>query len=107
MSYTCDEYYAVYNEKVRTANKEHNCSACLEKIHKGDCYTYVSIVFDGTAWSVKRCARCQAIHEHLRALGTDSWPKERLDCGQSYEDEWGECPPEIEKLAFALPGEVT
>jgi len=69
----------------------------------------VSRVFDGTADTVKRCERCEAIHAHLVDLclyDGERWPDEQLNCGKSYEDEWGECPEEIQALAFALPGEI-
>ena len=61
------------------------------------------MVYDGRAETVKRCLRCEAMHEHLSTLGRDQdmYPAERLDCGQSYKDEWGkEPPPEIAALAF-------
>jgi hypothetical protein len=97
----------VYAETVRRARKPHSCAACRETIATGHRYTDVRIIFEGRVDTIKRCLRCQAIHEHLRDLGDgESWPEERLDCGQSYESEWGECPDEIAALAFALPGEA-
>jgi hypothetical protein len=105
----CDETYAVYNERERKARKPHVCVACKETIPPGVAYTVVFIVFDGDAESLKRCARCQAIHEHLRGLGVDSelWPDERLNCGEEYRAHCGvEPPPEIARLAFLLPGEA-
>lgn len=98
-----------YNETGRRARKAHVCDACNEPIRPGDVYTFVSIVFDGSASNVKRCARCQKIHLHLRerCAGDERWPRERLNCGLDYKEEWGaEPPPEIAALAFALPGEV-
>lgn len=101
MSYSYDERYAVYLETLRRAAKEHRCGACDEPIAKGHRYYVVTWVFDGSAGGVKRCLRCQRVHEHLRSLAPfEMWPEERLDCGESYEDEWGECPPEIAELAF-------
>lgn len=107
MSYVADEHYSVYDERFPRARKEHKCDACKERIFGGQRYAKVGIVFQGTANTVIRCLRCQKLHEHLRELGDgDTWPEERLNCGQRYEDEWGELPPEIAALAFALPGEV-
>ena len=62
----------------------------------------MTLVFDRSAETVKRCLRCQAIHKHLRTVDRwgDTWPAERLDCGESYESEWGPVPDEIAKLAF-------
>jgi hypothetical protein len=108
MSHEIDGYYAVYDETPRRAAKEHRCSACRETIAKGETYTVVNIVQEGTAETVKRCSRCQAIHEHLRVLSPDMWPAERLDCGEEYREHWGKEPPEhIAALAFWRPGDPT
>jgi len=110
MSYSADEEYAVYFEHDRCARKEHRCSACKEAIRPGDRYCVVQMVYDGTASSIKRCLRCQKIHEHLRTLGEPIdrlWPDERLDCGEEYRDHWGrEPPPEIAALAFVTNDEM-
>ncbi|TFG38795.1 MAG: hypothetical protein E4H44_03290 [Candidatus Aminicenantes bacterium] len=108
MSHSVDETYVIYDETWRKARKQHRCDACNEPISVGHQYARVFILFDGEKSNRKRCARCQRIHEHLRTVDKygDTWPDENLACGQSYEDEWGECPPEIAALAFALPGEV-
>jgi len=111
MSHYAEEHYTVYNETGVRARKEHTCSACHEPIRPGDLYTRVAIIFEGSVEALKRCARCQAIHEHLRELSLEHrdgemWPDERLNCGQDYAEEWGgEPPPEIAALAFLLPGE--
>jgi predicted RNA-binding Zn-ribbon protein involved in translation (DUF1610 family) len=101
----------VYRETPRTARVAHKCSACREAIAPGHRYTSIAIVFDGEVEALKRCARCQALHEHLRAKvradgERDEWPDERLNCGHTYLDRW-ECePPEdVARLAFALPGD--
>lgn len=108
MSHSCDEYYDVYNEKTRTANKEHTCDACEETILKGHRYTVVSWVFEGSAESCKRCMKCQALHLHLRKLEPgEMWPSERLDCGRDYKEHWGkDPPPEIAALAFMSQDEA-
>lgn len=107
MSYAVDSTYDVYLEKLRRARKEHFCDACDTKILRGHRYCYVSIVWDGSARSVRRCLRCQTLHKHLRTLGGyDVWPDEELNCGLDYEEEWGDLPPEIAKLAFLTPEEI-
>lgn len=112
MSYSCDEVYRVYRENIRKAIKTHRCDACKEEIPRGSEYANVGIVCSEGAETIKRCARCQALHLHLRDNCAKSdgfetmWPDERLNCGETYEDEWGEVPNEIAALAFALPGEV-
>lgn len=108
MSHYCDDSYDVYHEVRVFASKEHECDAvmCDEPIRKGDPYWRVSVVFNGQAETIKRCIRCQTIHEHLRDRGEDTWPDERLACGQDYEEEWGRPPPpEIQALAFWRAGE--
>lgn len=109
MSYHADESYDVYHEIRVFASKPHECDAvmCDQPIRKGDPYWRIQIVYDGRAETIKRCIRCQVIHEHLRGLGGgESWPDERLNCGQDYRDEWGRDPPaDIQALAFWRPGE--
>lgn len=107
MSYHCDERYDVYDERRTTARKAHECDACDQVIAPGDIYYRIRWVYDGSADGVKRCIRCQFIHEHLRELGDgEMWPAERLDCGEDYEPHWGHKPPEhIAALAFWNRGE--
>jgi hypothetical protein len=108
VSHSYDDTYEVYNERPRKARKPHVCSACHEEIPPGAKYYTVFIVFDGETQSWCRCARCQAIHKHLRTLAPgELWPDETLDCGEDYKEHWGvEPPPEIARLAFLLPGEA-
>lgn len=107
MSYHYDEVYSVYDEVFPKAVKTHVCDACNETIPVGRRYARVAIIFDGSVETVKRCMRCQDLHQHLRKLGSETWPHERLACGKGYEEEWGEPPPEhVAALAFALPGET-
>lgn len=107
MSHSIDEHYEVYDETSRRAAKEHVCAACSEPIAKGARYTDVRIVWDGEARTLRRCERCQAIHVHLREVGEgDTWPAEKLDCGEEYREHWGKEPPEsIAALAFWRPGD--
>jgi len=109
MSHDVEEHYTVYEESTRKARKEHECDACDDKIRVGDKYVHVFIVFQGDHETIKRCARCQAIHMHLRqeCQGQGMWPAERLDCGEEYEEHWGKAPPdEIAALAFMTADEM-
>jgi hypothetical protein len=108
MSHGIDEHYAVYNEVPRTARKGHVCAACREDIRPGDRYCAVGIVDAEGASTIKRCLRCQAIHKHLQKRGEgETWPDERLGCGEEYRDHWGEDPPpEIAALAFATADDM-
>ena len=109
MSDYYDETYEVYDETEVRARKEHECDACKEAIPPRVRYFRICAIYDGSVTVYKRCSRCQAIHLHLRKLcraGRDQrWPDERLACGLTYEDEWGELPDEIANLAFALPSD--
>jgi hypothetical protein len=111
MSVWADESYSVYNETFPRARIPHRCDACKEVIPAGHRYARIGTVFDGSAESVKRCLRCQEMHEHLRKLcwasDESEWPDERLNCGHGYSEVWGtEPPPEVARLAFMLPGEL-
>ncbi len=111
MSHVADERYTVYQEVTRRAIKPHKCDACDEPISKGHRYYVVTWVFDGSADGVKRCLRCQRIHEHLRTLGQDSWdhmwPDEMLNCGEEYTEHWGVEPPaDIAALAFVTGADL-
>lgn len=111
MSHDCDdaEVFRVYDEHATKARKAHACDACGETIAPSHVYTRVGIVdSDGNAETVKRCAKCQAIHKHLRALGDGmTWPAEKLDCGEEYESHHGQAPPDlIASLAFMTPEEA-
>lgn len=107
MSFEVYDVCDLYKEKAVFAKIEHDCGACGEKIKVGHLYVSIFIVYEGTA-QYKRCVRCQAIHKHLRNLAPgDMWPMEDLSCGEDYEEEWGEKPPEeIQNLAFITQEEA-
>jgi len=91
------------------AKKEWKCCACRGPILRGELYTYSFMVFDGDADERRRCARCDAIYEHLCALhtGGEDWPAWDLNCGHSYQERWEkDPPPEIARLAFMTSAEV-
>jgi hypothetical protein len=96
VSYSFDEQYDVYDERVSKARKAHVCSACERSIDPGQLYVRVRWVYDGSADGVKRCGACQLTHEHLRGLGRDRdmWPDETLSCGLEYYEEWDADPPD-------------
>jgi len=109
MSHSIDECYGFYRVELRAARKAHSCDACGEPIAPRARYYVVRWEFDGKVDGVKRCARCEAIHEHLRKRGfrRETWPAERLDCGESYQDHWGEAPPDhVAALAFMTQSEA-
>ncbi len=111
MSISCDGTNEVYNETFPTARKEHECSACQSKILPKHKYAKIFILYDGNVDSLKRCVSCQMIHQHLRVKCSshtfgDEWPDERLNCGLTYESEWGELPQEMTDLAFSTPDQA-
>ncbi len=99
----------MYSERRVASAVARRCDACGEVVRPHDYHVRVTVHFDGR-WErpLRRCLRCQAIHEHLRGLtrGWGEWPDELLACGCSYEDLHGPCPPEVAALAFALPGDA-
>lgn len=103
------DYCSVWSERWVTAKKEHTCHACDLKIEAGQRYHVTFSVFEGEHDTTKRCARCQAIYEHLNARmrKEGDWGEycnPTLSCGHDYRDRWDEDPPpEIAALAFWLP----
>lgn len=99
-----------YIESTVGSRTEAECSACDEVIPLGEYHTSVRILFEGQWETLRRCRRCQAMHEHLRSLQhcyDESWPDDRLNCGHDYNDVHRvQPPPHIAALAFLLPGEV-
>ena len=107
MSEYCDgdERADVHESEWRRANKPHKCKACGLTIEPGQLYHRTAMLFDGSWEAWKRCARCQAIFEHLEGLmDSDEYCNPTLSCGHEYRERWGEDPPpEIAALAFWLP----
>ncbi len=104
MSEYCEEYCDLYQEKTIKARKPHVCDACKLAIGKGSFYRRAVTIWEGTAETTKRCGACQVTFSHLvelcRRQNEGYSPQARLDCGKSYEEEWGPCPDEIARLAF-------
>lgn len=98
----------VQRHSIVRARKEHKCSACHEPIRRGDLYSYSFFVFEGDTSTVKRCARCETIYREVSArLDRYSVPEERLNCGHTWQENFGEDPPpEIAALAFVTPAEA-
>lgn len=107
---SCDaseEYPDVQRQQHRRARKEHKCCACKETIRRGDLYWYVFVIFEGVSEEWKRCLRCEKMHDEIQdALGDGQVPDPNLNCGHSWEELHGECPPEIARLAFLTPAEA-
>src|SRR5260221_328774 len=108
MSHEIDETYDVHNTRIFTARKEHICDACKERVRIGDRYARVFIVFDSRPECYKRCLRCETMHAALVEIGGgDTWPDERLDCGEEFSHHWGrDPPPELAALAFMTADEM-
>lgn len=109
MSYPVEGYCTVYNKRVRRARKSHRCSACHLSIQPGERYMAVFWAYDGIGWSLKRCGRCETVYVHLQQLGGPDWaPDEELACGQNYEAEWDQPPPDhLQALIFATSDEAS
>ncbi len=106
--YDC-EPFTVNRTSQHRARKEWVCCACREVIARGQLYTYSFTIHDGQTNELRRCARCDAIYEHLCELHKDGddWPDWELNCGHTYQERWEREPPEeIARLAFMTPAEV-
>lgn len=95
MSHSVDERYDVYNEREPRARVDHVCDACKDTIRRGDRYANVKVVFEGSAETIKRCLRCQRMHEHLRSAGRSevTKPPARKPCKNRHQctSEWTDC----------------
>jgi hypothetical protein len=106
MSHSADGCCTVYTNECVTARKAHVCCACGEGIAPGHRYHRITTIFERELNTFKRCLRCEYIHAHLVSLCDkhtygECWPDERLNCGEDYQENWGEAPPEeIAALAF-------
>lgn len=108
---TCDgEPCTVYSQRLIRARKDHKCDACKETIRRGDLYSYTFAIFEGERETVKRCARCEVIFDHLSGRAhelEDTAVDWHLNCGHTYEEVHDEPPPpEIAALAFMTPAEA-
>lgn len=79
-----------FDVKHPTARKEHACQFCRRTIDRGERYLRGSGWEDGTAWSWKECAHCEAVRRlyDITADGTydemmfDSWADEARDVAE-------------------------
>lgn len=98
------------SQRWRKARKSHWCCACGEGIKKGHRYHVVSGIWDGSPSTYKHCARCWAMFEAILDEAVkhdrDALVVFTLDCGERWEDNFGELPDDVAALAFALPGEM-
>lgn len=110
MSVDIDGTCSVWEQRQHRARKQHCCDACGETIRIGDVYTAHFDVFEGETRSVKRCARCEIIYQHLLKRCEDpnvSAPDLKLNCGHDYEEVHGVPPPDdIARLAFMTQDEI-
>lgn len=98
---------SVHRETWPRARREHKCCACGETIRCGDRHKRTFVVFEGDAETYRHCLRCAAIYRALcRTTGEDEYIEYRLNCGHTWEETRGECPPEIARLAFMTPDEM-
>lgn len=109
MSHDSDETYDVYYRATVTARKPHVCCACREVIGRGDTYVRVSVIYDHTASSYKRCPRCEHIFNRIVENLPDKyeWPDEDLNCGHEWVENLGiPLPDDLAELAFMPRADV-
>lgn len=102
-----DYVYTSMTGMYRKARKDHTCYACADTIKKGYHYHYEFCTGgdDGPEY-YKHCMRCwEMLSAIIKALpdGAIRWD---LNCGLAWEDEIGELPPEVARLAFMTPDEA-
>ena len=113
MSQECDDPADVYRSVTRRARQSHRCGACRLLVAPGERYQETVVIYKGGVSRFKRCGRCEIVFRHLvtccdKVSDGDLWPDERLNCGRSYQDEWGEEPPEtISAVLFATGPEAS
>ncbi len=101
-----DGRWDVFDCRRVKARKQHECEACDDGIQRGHVYFKTFALIDGGVSTWKHCARCHVLYEKLCELHNQSDPiyvDERLNCGTSWREAFGEDPPdEIAALAFIL-----
>jgi len=100
-----DGYVDLSRRSEPVAVKPHTCCACGETIRAGHRYVYWFVIDDGEAGSIKQCRRCSRIWDAIVKASPSEPILFTLDCGESWSDVFGECPTEVEALAFALPSD--
>lgn len=92
-------------DRVQRARKPHRCCACKETIRPGDEFRLIAGKWDGNFHQFRQCSRCAAMYDAIEEHATDGVVI-TLNCGHTWEEVIGECPEEVQSLAFALPGEI-
>lgn len=96
----------IVRHSERRAAKQHACDGCGEAIRKGDTYAVTSQLFDGHWDGWKHCLRCDAMFQEISWASHDPVAIDPgLDCGEQWEDNFGEPPEHVAALAFWLPGD--
>ena len=63
----------VMRETTPKARKRHKCVECSRPILTGSHYVRASIVYDGTAETIKTCMRCAAVRRALQDEDGSGW----------------------------------
>lgn len=103
----------VWRETPRKARKQHTCTGCGELISPGHRYIATASMYDGNWSDWKHCVRCSALFDAIAAKSREASGSyvvaidPGFACGETWADNFGPPPPEVEALAFMLPGEST
>jgi hypothetical protein len=101
-----DESSDYSSKAFRRARKEHKCVACPNRILPGHRYHVSTVGMRGEGpESFKHCMRCWAICKALWKAGAD-YVQYDLDCGERWEENFGELPADVAALAFMTPDEA-
>lgn len=108
----CDTAYDrndVENHDLLRAKKPHVCDGCDRTIRVGHLYTKTAVLYDGSWSSWKHCGRCNQLMSELHErLDRDTVVDPHFNCGSSWEDAFGEPPPEhVQVLAILTEAEAS
>lgn len=101
----CDEYSTTLASTWVNARKEHKCMACRETIRRGHRYHRHASVYDGSISVWRHCVRCWLMCEALWKAGAGYIDFE-LNCGETWEENYGALPPDVAALAFMSPDDA-
>lgn len=105
MCYDSDGPDAILEDAFVKARKEHPCFACHETIRVGDRHHVFVAIHDGDLGRFRHCLRCWRLIEELTEKSGEGCDLS-LNCGESWEGNFGPLPDEIAALAFLTADEA-
>ena len=97
-----DVYHSLSYPRAR---QPHRCVACHETIRPRDVYVRTFVVCEGEPSVWQHCLRCNALLRALSDVGAEDVDI-RLNCGHTWEEQFGPCPESVARLAFLTADEA-